>query len=235
MTIQASYPVEDRILHLFQYLGIEQAHFAACMPRDWGGLVTSHPDIVSSLTLVCPMGMNLSALRVFAPHSNIPRLLVITGDHGRSPEEVLRAMPSLPDDTLITLRDYFSPTWADMIADRTEEIGSEMIAFLSGIDQRQQGKEVTLPEGEGEVADISYRIRGSGPPLVLLPLGLAPSQWQPLLPALSANYCTITLGGLALGMVAFLEARSQGYLRVVRCLVDEVQPRPIGTGRPCSK
>lgn len=221
MTIQASYPVEDRILHLFQYLGIEQAHFAACMPRDWGGLVTSHPDIVSSLTLVCPMGMNLSALR-----SNIPRLLVITGDHGRSPEEVLRAMPSLPDATLITLRDYFSPTWADMIADRTEEIGSEMIAFLSGIDQRQQGKEVTLPEGEGEVADISYRIRGSGPPLVLLPLGLAPSQWQPLLPALSANYCTITLGGLALGMVAFLEARSQGYLRVVRCLVDEVQPRP---------
>jgi len=221
MTTQASYLVEDRILQLFRHLGIEQAHFAACMPRDWGGLVTSHPDIVSSLTLVCPMGMNLSALR-----SNTPRLMVITGDQGRTAEEVFRAMPSLPDATLITLRDYFSPTWADMIADRTEEIGSEMIAFLSRIDQRQRGKEVTLPEGEGEVADISYSIRGSGPPLVLLPLGLAPSQWQPLLPALSANYCTITLGGPALGMVAFLEARSQGYLRVVRCLVDEVQLRP---------
>ena len=85
-------------------------------------------------------------------------------------------MPSLPDATLITLRDYFSPTWADMIADRTEEIGSEMIAFLSRINQRQGGKEVTLPEGEGEVAGISYSIRGSGPLLVLLPLGLAPSQ-----------------------------------------------------------
>ena len=52
MTTQASYLVEDRILQLFRHLGIEQAHFAACMPRDWGGLVASHPDIVSSLTFV---------------------------------------------------------------------------------------------------------------------------------------------------------------------------------------
>jgi hypothetical protein len=28
------------------------------------------------------------------------------------------------------------------------------------------------------VAGITYAIRGSGPPLVLLPLGLAPSQWE---------------------------------------------------------
>lgn len=221
MATQGSHPVEERIIQLLRHLGIEQAHFAACMPGDWGGLVTSHPDIVSSLTLVCPMGMNLSALR-----TNAPQLLVITGDQGRPAEEVHRAVASLPGATLITLRDYFSPTWADMIADRTEDIGSAMMDFLSPIDQRQRCKAMTLPGGEGEVADISYSIRGSGPPLVLLPLALAPSQWQPLLAALSSHYCTITLGGPALGMVAFLEARSQGYLRVVRCLVDEAQPQP---------
>jgi ubiquinone/menaquinone biosynthesis C-methylase UbiE len=113
-----------------------------------------------------------------------------------------------------------------MVADRREEIGSAMTDFLSRMDQQQGGKTLGLPEGDGEVAGISYSIRGSGPPLVLLPLGLAPSQWQPLIPTLSARYCTITLGGPALGIVAFLEARGRGYLRVVRCLVDELHLRP---------
>ena len=34
---------------------------------------------------------------------------------------------------------------------------------------------VSLSEGEGEAAGITYRIRGAGPPLILMPLSLAPS------------------------------------------------------------
>ena len=83
-----------------------------------------------------------------------------------------------------------------------------------------------LPAGEGEEAGISYTVRGSGPPLLLFPLGLAASQWEPLLPALSEGYTTITLGGPYLGMVAFLETRGPGYLRVVRGVVDEVGLQP---------
>ena len=217
MAPQASQAVEERIIQLLQHLGIERAHFAACMPGDWAGLITSHPDIVSSLTLVCPWGMKVSALR-----PNTSRLLVITGDQGQPAEEVHRAVASLPGTKLIDLADYFSPLWADVIADRTKEVGAAMVDF---IEQQQRLKEVTLLEGEGEIADISYSIRGSGTPLVLFPLALAPSQWQPLLPLLSARYCTITIGGPALGMVAFLEARGPGYLRVVRGLVDETRLR----------
>ena len=217
MVPQASQAVEERIIQLLQHLGIERAHFAACMPGDWAGLITSHPDIVSSLTLVCPWGMKVSALR-----PNTSRLLVITGDQGQPAEEVHRAVASLPGTKLIDLADYFSPLWADVIADRTKEVGAAMVDF---IEQQQRLKEVTLLEGEGEIADISYSIRGSGTPLVLFPLALAPSQWQPLLPLLSARYCTITIGGPALGMVAFLEARGPGYLRVVRGLVDETRLR----------
>ena len=78
------------------------------------------------------------------------------------------------------------------------------------------------------MAGISYQIRGSGPPLVLLPLGFAPSQWEPLLPTLSKRYCTITLGGAELGVAPFLEnrGRAPGYLRMVRTLMDEVQLQP---------
>ena len=93
---------------------------------------------------------------------------------------------------------------------------------------RPTHKPVTLPEGAGEVAGITYYIRGSGPPLVLLPLAFAPSQWTPVLPMLSARYCAITLSGAAVGMIAVLEARGRSdYLRAVRTMLEAV---PLGPG-----
>ena len=44
---------------------------------------------------------------------------------------------------------------------------------------------------------------------MLLPLDLSPGQWDPLIPALSARYCTITLGNALLGSVASLEERGR--------------------------
>ena len=44
---------------------------------------------------------------------------------------------------------------------------------------------------------------------MLLPLDLSPGQWEPLIPALSAHYCTIILGGALLGSVASLEERGR--------------------------
>ncbi|MBI2360176.1 MAG: methyltransferase domain-containing protein, partial [Deltaproteobacteria bacterium] len=222
MATQARQPVEERMIQLLRHLGIEQAHFAASMPRDWGDLVITHPEVVSSLTLVCPMGINLDALRTSAP-----MLLVVTGDQGRPAQEARQIVGDLPGATLITLPNYFSPPWADVIADRTEHVGSALMDFLRRIDQGRTRKAAALRQGEGEVAGISYSVRGSGPPLLLLPLALAPSQWQPLLAVLSERYCTITLGGPALGMVAHLEARAQsGYLRVVRHLIEEARLSP---------
>ncbi len=211
---------EDRIVLVLRHLGIERAHFAACMARDWAGLLSSYPDLVSSLTLVSPWGFKLGALR-----GNASRLLIISGDQGRPAEEVRRAVQNLSGATVINLNGYFSTNWADVIADRTDTVGSAITAFISGIARRQADRAVTLPESEGEVAGISYSIKGSGVPLVLLPLALAPSQWQPLLPVLNKSYCTITLGGPALGAAAFLEARRPGYLRVVRSLIDETRLR----------
>ena len=102
-----------------------------------------------------------------------------------------------------------------------------MLQFLQRADQLNGSKALSLPESAGEIAGISYRVRGAGPALILFPLALAPSQWDPLLAMLSAHYCTITLGGAALGMVAYLEARGRlGYLGAVKSLMDVIQVRP---------
>jgi hypothetical protein len=85
----------------------------------------------------------------------------------------------------------------------------------------------TVPERRGAL--ITYRIRGAGPPLVLMTLSLASSQWDPLITTLSARYCTISLGGPLLGIVGILEERGRSnYLAMVKSLLDLVDIRPNG-------
>ena len=84
-----------------------------------------------------------------------------------------------------------------------------------------------LAQGEGEFGGIIYRVRGSGPPLVLLPLSLARSQWDPLVPVLAEHYTTIALGGAFVGIIPSLEERMRGgYQRVVRSVVEAASIQP---------
>jgi ubiquinone/menaquinone biosynthesis C-methylase UbiE len=223
MTASMNISVEERILRVLRHLGIEQAHFAGRSPRDWAGLAIKYPEVFFSFTLVSPFGI--------APHtvSNLAsRLLVFNGDQGPLAENVQRAMQRLSDARLVTLRNYDNPGWADVVSDYVDEMGSAMLDFLAQKTPPDGANTVTAAEEQGEIAGISYRMRGSGPPLVLLPLFLAPSQWEPLVPRLSLHYCTITLGGAELGAVAVLESRGRatGYRRMLRALVDETQLRP---------
>jgi ubiquinone/menaquinone biosynthesis C-methylase UbiE len=101
-----------------------------------------------------------------------------------------------------------------------------MLDLLSEVEQRKPIDSPRLHEGEGEIAGITYRIRGSGPPVLLLPLSLARSQWEPLVPVLAQRYTTIVVGGEHMGVVPMLEGRMQGgYRRVVRSVVDRAGPR----------
>ncbi len=92
------------------------------------------------------------------------------------------------------------------------------------MNQDHETDSIPLAEAQGEVAGLSYRVSGAGPPLILLPMDYAPSQWEPLLPTLAQHYSTIALGGAWLGVVALLESRAKGgYLDVVQKVVDETR------------
>jgi ubiquinone/menaquinone biosynthesis C-methylase UbiE len=215
-------PVDELLIDLLEHLGIAQAHFAARDRPDWLALATNHSDRITSLSLVCPLSLVAGDLLPLAA-----RLLVVTGDQGQHDERIQGALGGLQAATSVTLLGYAGMLWSDVVADRAEEIGNSLIGFLDRVEQHQPIPAVRLPEIEGDVAGISYRIRGAGPPLVLLPLALAPSQWEPLIARLSTRCCTITLSGAALGIVAVLEARARfGYLNVVRSLLDAVQIKP---------
>jgi ubiquinone/menaquinone biosynthesis C-methylase UbiE len=215
--------LEERLVQLLDRLDIARAHFAGCMPRDWEGLAAKYPERISSLTLVAPMGINIAALN----NSSFP-ILVIAGDLGRPAKDAQSAIANLPHAELVTLQNYFSPSWADTTANRGDQVCTAMRGFIARAQALRPASNISAtPEGSGEIAAVSYRARGKGAPLVLLPLGLSPSQWEPLIPALSESFCTITLGGAMLGMVAHLEARAEsGYLRIIRQLTTEASIVP---------
>jgi SAM-dependent methyltransferase len=217
MTTGTELSVADRIVQVLDHLGIERAHLAASMLADITGFAQAHAERIASLTLVCPPRLDPGPLRELGA-----RLLIIAGDQGRPAAMVREAVKSLPEATIVWLPGYFSPPWADPVADHAATVENALAGIVSR-DQSQQDR----PGSGGTVAGITYQVQGAGPPLVLLPLSLASSQWEPLLSRLSMRCRTVVLGGPELGFLAMLESRgrSAGYLSVIRHIMDVVQPR----------
>src|SRR3984893_10101763 len=211
--------VGPRLVELLDRCGIAAAHFASRGTTDLKGLLSQQPERVASLTVLCPAVLDTRTLTRIGERS-----LVVTGDRGPGARRVQAGLPDLPRATAVVLDDYAGLTWSDIAAERGDGIVAAIRGFLS---RHSAPPSVRLPEQEGEIAGISYRVRGAGVPLVLLPLDLSPGQWEPLIPALAADYCTITLGGALLGSVASLEERGRsGYMAVVRRLLDALAIMP---------
>jgi SAM-dependent methyltransferase len=212
-------PLEECLAALFDHLGLARAHVAGRSLADVQGFLARYSRRIASLTLLCPA--------VLDPHVLAPlgeRLMVITGDRGLGARRVQAALAELPAAAQVVLAEYEGLTWANLCADRGGQIEAALGDFIA---RGEVLPPAGLAEQEGEVAGVSYRVCGNGPPLVLLPLDLSPAQWEPLVPALAGRYTAIALGGALLGSVATLEERGRsGYMAVVRGLLDALAIAP---------
>ena len=145
MTAEEELTVEDRIIGLFQHLGIERAHIAASIAGDLHELLQTWGDSIASLTLVSPHGFGHDVLSPFES-----RLLLVTGEHGAIAEQVFHNMAKLPTATHVALQDYHGAIWSDIAAEHTNEVTSALGAFLENLDQQRSPAKVRLPEGQGE-------------------------------------------------------------------------------------
>ncbi|MCH9675421.1 MAG: methyltransferase domain-containing protein [Gammaproteobacteria bacterium] len=209
--------VHERIEAVLSALGVQRAHFAAGLASELVPLMTSRPQIVDSLTLVNPNRLEVEVLGALSD-----RLAIVTGVGGLPAKTVDDALPALVDARVVRVEDYFTAAWSDFAADNPQAV----IGTLSQQAEARSLESLSIGEQTGEVDGISYRVSGSGPALVLLPLLLAPSQWEPLVAQLGERFQVIVLGGPHLGMVAMLESRGSepGYQRVIRNVVDAISP-----------
>lgn len=211
--------VADRLIALFDHLGVGRAHVAAQLPGDIAGLVAAHPERVGGIVLCAPLWLDAEP---FAPAAR--RLMMIAGEYGPSEAATTRAWSRLPDANRLLIDNYEAVGWSDIIADCTALIASEVGSFLA----KHPAEPPRANAAQGSHAGISYRIEGSGPALVLAPLFMASTQWDAAMPALTGKFTVIRLGGRHLGQVTALEHRVAlpTYRAMFRAIVDALAPKP---------
>lgn len=209
--------LDDRLRSLWDHLGLATAHIATQVPGDVAGFARAYPDRIAGAALCVPVRLDPAGFTALSE-----RVLLVAGAFGLTNGVTARAAERLAGCLRVVLDGYDAPGWADVVADRTQELIDHLRAFLGG-------RPATTLNGSaraGTHAGISYRIQGTGPALVLFPFFLAPSQWDPGIESLARHFTVIVLGGRHLGGVAALEdrARSDSYRRLVRTLLETMGP-----------
>ncbi len=207
----------ERLLALWDHLGLVSAHVATQMPGDIADLAATHPNRIAGLLLCVP-----SRLDAWPFVGLAARVAMVSGARGMTAEVTARAKARLPGSTRFVLDGYDAPGWADVVADRTEEIVAAIRTLTAG------STTPGLKAGSGIHAGITYQVHGQGPALVLMPFFLAPSQWEAAIPELARHFTLIVLGGRHLGGIAALEDRAAGasYAGMINGLFDVMAPRP---------
>jgi SAM-dependent methyltransferase len=208
-----------RLIALLDHLGLGRAHIATQIPGDIAELAALHPDRLAGIVLCAPFYLDPAPFILLAD-----RVLMVSGEHGPGFDVTVRAAARLPGAERHVLNGYEAQTWSDVAADRTVELTEQMTGFLA----RFAADAPRSPAIVGSHAGISYRIEGSGPALLLLPLFHAPSQWALAIPLLARHFTVVTLGGRHLGSIALLEdrARVPTYQAMFRSLIDTIAPQP---------
>jgi SAM-dependent methyltransferase len=205
----------DRLVALWDHLGLTAAHVATQMPGDVADLARRTPERIAGLMLCVPSRLDPAPFAAVAD-----RITMISGASGMSAEVTRRAEARLPGARRLVLTDYDAPGWADVAADRRAEIAAAARG-LTGFASRP-----SIAAGSGICAGLTWRMVGQGPTLVLLPFFLAPSQWDPVIEDLADHFSVIIVGGRHVGGVAALEDRASGvsYGGMVDGLFDVIAP-----------
>jgi ubiquinone/menaquinone biosynthesis C-methylase UbiE len=221
-----SLTLPDRLAALLDHLGLGRAHFATQMPGDLAAFAEQHAGRIASIAFTVPVRLDPAPFAAVAA-----RTLIVTGSSGVSAVASERAAARLAGARLVRLDGYATTGWSDVARDRTGELADALLSHMAACEP--QGPRVSgLRQDaarQGTHAGIGFRIEGRGPALILLPFFLAPSQWDPVVPALAQAATVIRIGGAHVGGVAILEDRAArpSYQAMFRTLVDLMAP-PAG-------
>ena len=205
-----------RLRALLSGLGVDRANFAAAAPFDVATIAGLDPASVASLTIVGTDTIDPVSFR-----GHVGPITLIGTDREPHASRLDAAAAAIPRARRRVLPGYDWFLWSDVAACHGDVILQAVLdgAAAAGSASRSDSE---VREQIGEIAGLRYRVAGSGPFLVLLPLALAPSQWTPILGRLSSSFTVVLIGGPHVGMTSTLEdrARSPSYRRLLEQFID---------------
>ena len=218
-----SQPTGERLAALLDHFGIGRVNVALGPQSEAQAhdLVQSRPTAVASMVYLLPFHIDEAVVR---PH--VATLAGIFGGKNPLPLQVRvrEKMASWPDARVVDLPDdYPGELWSDVVADHpTLVIETIKRAAADGLPS------MSLDPSSGRVAGIHYQIEGQGPPLLVFPIGYAPTQWNAARAALRERFTLIRVGGPHLGVVQALEERASnpGYLWGIRGVLARLEINP---------
>jgi len=217
--------IAQRLVALMDDLGFEAAHIATQIPGDIAEFVTMADARIDGVVLIVPTRLDAEP---FVGVSD--RLLMLSGERGLTAATTAGAAKKLPGAKRHVLAGYEAAGWSDVVADRTDEVVRVMAEFLEGHRRIAGTRPGIRPPAvaTGEHAGLTWRLTGNGPPLLLLPFFLAPSQWAPAVEKLAQRFTVVEIGGPHIGGIAALEDRasSPSYRAMFRTLVELMAPGP---------
>ena len=101
----------ERLISLFDHLGLAKAFVATQMSGDVADLARLHPERIAGLLLCTPSRLDPAPFAAVAT-----RTVMIAGERGMTAEVTERAAPRLPGARRVVLPDYDAPGWADVVA-----------------------------------------------------------------------------------------------------------------------
>src|SRR5215831_18112113 len=101
----------ERLLALWDHLGIGKAHVATQMPGDIAGLATAFASRLAGIVLCVPTRLDPANFEA-TPN----RLLMISGEGGLTADVTKRAEARLAGSRRRVLAGYDAPGWADVVA-----------------------------------------------------------------------------------------------------------------------
>jgi SAM-dependent methyltransferase len=224
---------EERLTRLLNHLGIMRTHMALGPFSEQAiDFAVFEPERIASLTFILsPRRLGRAALA-----DGVPVLCIAGQPMQPAMIRNLEAINAISGSMVVELPgSYDAQPWSDVVRDHTDLI----VASLLKRTQSADIPPVNLKEGSGTVEGVSYHIEGAGPPLLLFPINIAPTQWDAAIPRLKEHFTCIRLGGAHIGFVNQMEERAGSggtYLQAIRTLFDLMRIAPgdkvleVGTG-----
>ena len=213
----------NQLNKVLEHLNLEEVFIATQVTNDIKKLCSEHPEKIAGIGIIGPYALDTSIFEKLDKST-----MIINSDHGPSRLICEKLKTVIKNLNVFEIENYEILAWSDIADDHPTILIQSITKFFKTIPISQRSySSKTL---EGTVENISYTIKGNGPPLVILPFSLAANQWDPVIDNLAVEFTVIKLTGPSLGGVPILETRAAlpSYKTMLSSVLSIMQIRTDG-------